>query len=70
MKMNALVGCLVAIGLLVGGGAFATTPDTDQAIDRSVLPIQRPAAAPITEMDARNAIKPARFEVNAPSKPS
>ena len=35
-------------------------------IDRSVLPIQPPVMAPITEMDARNANKPERHEVMAP----
>lgn len=35
-------------------------------LDRTILPIQPPAAEPITEMDARNATKPERFEVKAP----
>jgi arylsulfatase A-like enzyme len=36
------------------------------AIDRTVLPIQEPAYPPITELDARNATPPPRFEVKAP----
>jgi arylsulfatase A-like enzyme len=37
-------------------------------IDRSILPIKEPQHAPITELDARNATAPARFEVKAPEK--
>jgi arylsulfatase len=36
------------------------------ALDRSVLPIPEPARKPITELDARKAKAPARFEVKAP----
>jgi arylsulfatase len=36
------------------------------AINRSVLPIAEPAHKPITELDARKARAPARFEVKAP----
>ena len=35
-------------------------------IDRTILPIQPPDYKPITELDARNAIAPERFEVKAP----
>ena len=35
-------------------------------LDRTVLPIQEPKVAPITELDARNAKAPPRFEVKAP----
>ena len=35
-------------------------------LDRTVLPIHEPAPASITELDARNAKAPARFEVKAP----
>lgn len=37
-----------------------------QKMDRTILPIQPPHLEPITELDARNAEKPARFEVKAP----
>ncbi|MDH3323801.1 MAG: hypothetical protein OEM04_12465, partial [Flavobacteriaceae bacterium] len=37
-----------------------------EKLDRTNLPIQPPAMAAITEMDARNATKPERFEVKAP----
>jgi arylsulfatase len=36
-------------------------------LDRSSLPIPEPAVTPITELDARNAKAPARFEVKAPA---
>ena len=36
--------------------------------DRTVLPIKEPETAVITELDARNAKAPERFEVKAPSK--
>lgn len=37
-------------------------------LDRSVLPIKEPIPATSTELDARNAKAPPRFEVKAPSK--
>lgn len=37
-----------------------------QKMDRTVLPIHAPKIKPITEMDARNATSPPRFEVKAP----
>ena len=36
------------------------------ALDRTVLPIPEPQLKPITELDARKAKAPARFEVKAP----
>ncbi len=39
-----------------------------EGIDRSVLPIKEPAHTVITELDARNAKAPERFEVKAPEK--
>lgn len=37
------------------------------ALDRTVLPVQAPVNAPITELDARHATLPPRFEVKAPA---
>ena len=37
-----------------------------QKIDRSVLPVPEPQPPTITELDARNAKAPPRFEVKAP----
>ena len=38
-----------------------------QPLDRSVLPIPDPSYPPITQLDARNATPPPRFEVKAPA---
>ena len=40
----------------------------DEAVDRSILPIKEPTYPAITELDARNAKAPPRFEVKAPAK--
>ena len=46
-----------------------STPVTGQSgMDRSILPIKEPTYPAITELDARNAKAPARFEVKAPAK--
>ncbi len=51
-------------------GPQPQTPPTPAAgpavIDRTVLPIQEPMYPPITELDARKATPPPRFEVKAP----
>ena len=44
----------------------ASSKNTNE-LDRTILPIQPPKAAAITEMDARNVEKPDRFEVEAPN---
>ncbi len=41
---------------------------TSDSLDRSVLPIKEPVYPAITELDARNATAPKRFEVKAPAK--
>ena len=51
---------VLAVGILVSLSVVA------QEIDRSVLPISPPDQPAITEMDARNATKPAPFNVDAP----
>ncbi len=42
------------------------TPAQAGGLDRTVLPIQEPKYPAITELDARNATPPSRFEVKAP----
>ena len=37
-----------------------------QTVDRQILPVANPVLAPITEVDARKATAPPRFEVQAP----
>jgi arylsulfatase len=69
---------LAVLGLVVAGtvaliastgpwpaGARAEEPASD-ALDRSSLPIREPEPATITELDARKAKAPARFQVKAP----
>jgi arylsulfatase A-like enzyme len=56
--------CFTVAALVVCSGALVwAQPD----LDRSVLPIPEPAVTPITELDARNAKAPVRFEVKAPA---
>ena len=43
------------------------SPKAPAVIDRTVLPLQEPSYPPITELDARKATAPPRFEVKAPS---
>ena len=38
----------------------------DAPVDRTVLPLAQPSYPPITELDARKATAPPRFEVKAP----
>ncbi len=63
-----------AIALLVIHGrnglsqTLETTKMASSKLDRSVLPIKEPIYPAITELDARKAIAPARFEVKAPDK--
>ena len=56
--------CLAIALMALATGAQAQTKAA--AINRSVLPIAEPAHKPITELDARKARAPARFEVKAP----
>ena len=65
-----------ALGIaLLSGAAGCNTPPAQPAappaaqggIDRTVLPIAEPAPQRYTELDARNAKAPARFEVKAPT---
>jgi arylsulfatase A-like enzyme len=44
-----------------------TAKAQDSTIDRTILPIPEPKYSPITELDARNATPPPRFQVTAPA---
>jgi arylsulfatase len=46
--------------------SFIGVASAEQKLDRTVLPIQEPERQTYTELDARNAKAPPRFEVNAP----
>jgi arylsulfatase A-like enzyme len=61
------ITALIAASLFAAacGSSAPPAPGSGQP-DRSVLPIAEPAPVSITEMDARNATAPPRFEVKAP----
>ncbi|HQQ94506.1 MAG TPA: arylsulfatase [Bacteroidia bacterium] len=68
---------LSAIGIIVLGACSDSQNHLAQdlpeqksafAIDRTILPIREPKDTVITELDARNAKAPKRFEVKAPEK--
>jgi arylsulfatase A-like enzyme len=50
----------------VGAGAEAPPARPAPGLDRTVLPIAEPTWPPITELDARKATPPPRFEIKAP----
>jgi hypothetical protein len=55
----------VAVAVLSASGGPSLQASSSE-LDRTVLPIQAPAHDPITELDARDATAPPRFEVKAP----
>ena len=57
-------GAIVALTLIALTAAQASA----QALDRSTLPIPDPSYPAITQLDARNATPPPRFEVKAPDR--
>ena len=59
---------VAALGLLVGLARMdaPVAAATSGGLDRTVLPIHEPVVPIITELDARNATAPPRFEVKAP----
>src|SRR2546421_11737275 len=52
--------------LLVAASSLLPLSLTAQQIDRTVLPVPEPKPPTISELDARNAKAPPRFEVKAP----
>ncbi len=63
MKNIILAVSAVAGAILTGYGPAASA---EQDLDRTVLPIHPPKVALYTELSARNATPPARFQVGAP----
>jgi arylsulfatase A-like enzyme len=59
-KCTLFVTCAVLVGAFPVAGTLA------QTLDRTVLPVPEPQLKPITELDARKAKAPPRFEVKAP----
>jgi len=64
---GAFFGWLTASNRLPTLAQAQDKPVTRGQLDRTVLPIHEPKLAPITELDARNAKAPPRFEVKAPA---
>lgn len=60
--------CLLACSSQPTSSTHAPAPSSADGLDRLVLPIHEPTPASITEMDARKAKAPSRFEVKAPAK--
>jgi arylsulfatase A-like enzyme len=56
----------IALGMLAIYGSSTIPAAAQDGLDRTVLPIQEPKALLYTELDARNATPPARFQVKAP----
>jgi arylsulfatase len=56
----------ITLGAFAFFGAASTPAFAEDKLDRSVLPIQEPKPPLYTELDARNASPPPRFEVKAP----
>jgi arylsulfatase len=54
------------VSVLAGILSLLPTPLAAQQINRTVLPVPEPRPPTITELDARNAKAPPRFEVKAP----
>ncbi len=75
MKYKTHLASLFLIAVVAIAFSCTQQPKTETAavlpageLDRSVLPIKEPVYPAITELDARNAKAPARFEVKAPAK--
>jgi len=65
VRIERLLACVVlAVSMVAGGTAPA---QENQPLDRTSLPIAEPKVTSITELDARKAKAPARFEVKAPA---
>lgn len=68
MKTKILIILLISGLMSCDNSSNKSKPDvaSGYTMDRTILPIHPPIVAPITEMDARNATKPERFEIKAP----
>lgn len=61
------VALSATIVIAVGMATLASAAEPVQSLDRTVLPIREPEPAVISELDARRAHSPPRFEVKAPA---
>jgi arylsulfatase A-like enzyme len=70
-SMTIALSLVLVLAPLTAAPVAAQAPAPAQVVlptDRTVLPIPEPKYPPITEMDARKATPPPRFEVKAPAK--
>ena len=65
MKSEIVIKNSAVIHLLVAASSFLPLPLMAQQINRTVLPVPEPQPPTITELDARNAKAPPRFEGRA-----
>lgn len=66
LRTGALCAILVLAGCSTSKQESSPAPGAVAGIDRTVLPVAEPAVLVITEVDARKATPPPRFEVKAP----
>jgi len=73
MRLNRWLGVAAVVALFVTAACSGPKPEAPKpaaagpaAMDRTVLPIQEPSYPHETELDARKATAPPRFEVKAP----
>jgi arylsulfatase A-like enzyme len=67
-KTRSVVLTIMLMGLSAMMVAIAIPAQAADKLDRTVLPIQEPKRPAITEVDARKATPPPRFEIKAPAK--
>ena len=66
-RMTSSCASLQGFAAFLAVATLLATVSAAQEMDRTILPIQPPQLEAITELDARNATKPPRFEVKAPA---
>ena len=66
-RMRSVLCRVAGGGALVAACSFSGAVAAAEELNRTVLPIPEPESKPITEMDARKATAPPRFEVKAPA---
>jgi arylsulfatase A-like enzyme len=66
IEMKTKRNITIALATLLAALGASVAVAQDAQIDRTTLPIQEPEHKPITELDARDAKAPPRFEVKAP----
>src|ERR1043165_8596858 len=66
MKSEIAIKHSAVLHLLVATSSLLPLPQMAQEINRAVLPVPEPKPPTITELDARKAKAPPRFEVKAP----